>query len=75
MLVSCHDGRPSEFCIINGFRLGRWNVADGLEQSPMIEPVDPFECGHFDGLQVTPRPESMDHFGRHCQVDGKPALE
>jgi hypothetical protein len=53
------NGEPSEFCIISGFRLGRWDVADGLKQPPVIEPVDPLERGHLDGLQVTPRPKPM----------------
>ena len=39
-----------------------WDVTDGLEQSAMIEPVDPFECSQFDGLAGWPAPE-VDHFG------------
>jgi hypothetical protein len=57
------NGEPSEFCPISGFRLGRWDFADGLKQPMVIEPVDPCERDQLDGLQVTPRPESMDHFG------------
>ncbi len=56
VLESCRDGRPSEFCVISGSRLGGWNVADRLKQPPMIEPVDPFERSHLNGLQVVPQP-------------------
>lgn len=29
----------------------------------MVEPVDPFECGVFDGLEGSPRSSTMDHLG------------
>ena len=41
---------------------GRY-VADRLQQSSVIKPVDPFERGKFDMLDVTPRALSSDHFG------------
>lgn len=69
MLESRPDGGPSEFRIISGFRLGRWNVADGAEQPTNVEPVHPFERRHFNGLQIAPRPEAMNHFGLVQAVD------
>ena len=33
---------------------GRGNVADGFEEAPVIEPVDPFEDGELDGFDVSP---------------------
>jgi len=55
VLDSCHDGRPCEFGKISGCRLVKWSVADRLRRSPIIEPVDPFECSRLNGLQVVPR--------------------
>jgi hypothetical protein len=34
--------------------LGWRDVADGLGQAPMVEPVDPFERGDLDGLEAAP---------------------
>ncbi|MGF6267310.1 hypothetical protein OKW49_008304 [Paraburkholderia youngii] len=60
---------PASLLIIAGFCLGRWNVADGLEQPAVIERVDPFERRHFDGQQVGPG-ASMDDFRLIQAVDG-----
>jgi hypothetical protein len=30
-------------------------VADGAKQGVVVEPVDPFERGHFDGRRSRPR--------------------
>ncbi|SIT45453.1 conserved hypothetical protein [Paraburkholderia ribeironis] len=49
-------------CIISGFCLGGWNVADGAEETTIVEPVHPFERRHFNGLQIAPWSEAMDHF-------------
>ena len=37
--------------IVSLFGFGRWDVSDGLQQSPMVEPVDPFERGKLDGFE------------------------
>jgi len=36
--------------ILGRFGLGGWDIADRLEKTPVIEPVDPFEGGEFDRL-------------------------
>jgi len=48
---------------------GRWDVADGFKQAPVIEPVDPFEGGELDGFDGPPRPASVDHLGLVESVD------
>src|SRR5215213_4679606 len=55
-----HDLKPGVVC---GFRLGGRDVADGLEQTPVVEPVDPFKGGELDGLEGAPRTAPMDHLG------------
>ena len=56
--------------IVACFGLGGWNVADGFEQTPVVEPVHPFQCGEFDGFQAAPWPATSDHFGLVEAVDG-----
>lgn len=56
----CHiDVINGSIILIVGF--GRPDVADGLLQSAVVEPVDPFECGAFDSLKVAPRPAPVDY--------------
>lgn len=59
-----------KLCVVGGFRLGGRDVADGLEQAPVVEPIDPFEGGEFDGLEGAPRTTPMDHFGLEQADDG-----
>jgi hypothetical protein len=47
--------------IVGSFRLGGRNVADGLEQAPVVEPIDPFKRGEFDSLEGAPRTAAVDH--------------
>jgi hypothetical protein len=49
--------------VVGGFRFGGRDAADGLEQTPVVVPVDPFESGKLDGLKRAPRTTPMDHFG------------
>ena len=49
--------------------LGRRDVADGLEQLAMVEPVEPFERGVFDGFEAAPGPAPVDHLGLVRTVD------
>ena len=44
------------------------DVADGLEQAAMVEPVDPFERGQFDSLAGLPGP-AVDHLGFVQAID------
>ena len=52
------------------FGLGRWDISDGLEQAPIVEPVDPFEGGVFNGFKGFPWSSPMDEFGLVETVDG-----
>ena len=52
-----------------GFGFGRWDVADGFKQAPVIEPVDPFEGGELDCLDASPWPAPVDHLGLVETVD------
>ena len=35
----------------------------------MVEPVDPFECGIFHGIEVAPRATSVDDLGFEQAID------
>lgn len=43
--------RRFEHSMVAVFGFCRWNVADGLQQPAMVEPVDPFERGELDGFE------------------------
>ena len=49
---------------------GRRNISDGLKQSMMIEPRDPFERCQLDGLLGFPGAASVNDFGLVKAVDG-----
>ena len=49
--------------IVARLGFGGRNVADGLEQAAMVEPVDPFEGSELDRLGMTPGPAATDHLG------------
>lgn len=56
----CHsDVVCDNLLLIFGF--DRRYVADGLEQSTMVEPVDPFDPGVLDGFEAASRPTRVDH--------------
>src|SRR3954469_18208512 len=50
--------------------LGRRDVADGLQQPAIVEPVDPFQRCELDGFERPPRPAPMDDLGFVKSVDG-----
>ena len=64
--------------VVVGFFLGWWDVADGFEDAAVVEPVDPFQGGVFDVVEVLPWSLASDDFGlieaddrlRHCVVVG-----
>ena len=62
-----HDLKLS---IAGGFRLGGWDVADGLEHASIVEPANPFEGGELHGLERAPRTAPMDHLGLEEADDG-----
>jgi hypothetical protein len=64
------DGVTFGLGIIAGFGLGGRDISDRLEEASVVEPVDPFEGGVFDGLEAAPRPAPMDDLGLVEAVDG-----
>ena len=58
-----HHGRPFQLLIIHLFFLRRRDVADRFQYPPMVEPVDPFQRGILDGIDVPPRSAPADHLG------------
>jgi len=44
-------------------KFNRWQVAEGFEKAPVVEPIYPFEGCKFDLLQVTPGTVMVDQFG------------
>lgn len=55
----CHGLSLVESMIVP-FVLGRRHVADRLEQPPIVEPVNPFQCRILHGVEGPPRPPSVD---------------
>jgi len=52
------------------FGFGRRDVADGLQEPSIVEPVDPFQGRELDGLEAAPWPAQMDYLGLVETVDG-----
>ena len=48
---------------------GRWDVADGFKQAPVIEPVDLFEGDEIDCFDGPPRPASVDDLSLAKTID------
>ena len=48
---------------------GGRDVANGFEQPAVVEPVDPFERGVFDGLERSPWSPPVDHLGLVKAID------
>jgi hypothetical protein len=63
LVASRRHGGMVGLSIVACFGLGEWNVADGFEQAPVVEPVHPFQGGELDGLQAAPWPAAADYFG------------
>lgn len=63
--------------IILIFGFGRRDVADGLQQSTMVEPVDPFERVVLDsvGVEAAPRFAPVDHLSRVGASDKTGAVQ
>lgn len=43
------------------FSLCGRDISDGFRQPPVVEPMDPSECGHFQILQFAPRALADQH--------------
>jgi hypothetical protein len=55
--------------VVVGFSLGWRDVPDRSKQAPVVEPIDPFESCHFDGLQIAPQPATADDLGFVKAID------
>ena len=55
--------------IVVGFSFSWRDVPDGPKQAAVVEPVDPFQSRHFDGLQTAPRPAAADDLGLVETID------
>ena len=42
--------------VVVGFVFGGWGVSQGLVEAPVVEPIDPFEHGILDVVDVPPGP-------------------
>src|SRR4029077_20282990 len=51
------------------FGFGRRDVADGLQQPAIVEPVDPGQGRELDGLEAPPRPTQMNDFSLVKAID------
>ena len=70
MVESRRHGDVLGLGIVACFGLGGRNVADGFEEAPVVEPVDPFQSGELNSLQGAPWPAAPDHLGLVETVDG-----
>ena len=55
--------------VISFFCFGWRDTSDRLQESPVVEPVDPFERGIFDSFKRSPRTSPLDHFGLVKAID------
>ena len=49
--------------IVRRLEFRRRHIADRLQESTVIEPVDPFQRYVFHGFQMPPGTATVDHFG------------
>jgi hypothetical protein len=49
--------------MVGGLELGRWDVADGLQEPAVVEPVDPFQGGVLDLVDALPGAAPADQLG------------
>ena len=69
MFESRRFGGLLDLRIVTRFGLGRRNISDRLQQSPVVEPVDPFQRGELNLFNVSPRSPAPDHLGFVKTVD------
>lgn len=63
-------GEGGVLTVVGVFEFGGWDVAAGLEQVAVVEPVDPFQGGDLDLLDRAPRALGFDQFGLEQADDG-----
>jgi hypothetical protein len=66
----CHGSLFEHSVVAVFFTFGWRDVADGLQQPAMVEPVHPFERGELDGFDGPPWSTSMDELRLVKAVDG-----
>ena len=49
--------------MVVGFVFGGWDISNGFEDSTVVEPVDVFEGGELDILEMFPGSLHSDQFG------------
>ena len=49
---------------------GGWDDANWLQKSAVVEPVDPFQGGELNGVEVAPRPAPVNDLGLVKPVEG-----
>ena len=81
---SCGHGWRVRHGVVSSFGLCWRNVSDGLQKTPVVEPIDPFERGELHGLEVAPRSpalddldlvKTVDRFGEKTRRGSKGVLE
>ncbi len=50
----CGHGWCVQHGVVSFFGLGWGDIPDGLQKATVVEPVDPFERGVFDGFERSP---------------------
>ncbi len=51
--------RFAEHGLVSFLGFGWWDIADGLRQPAIVEPVDPGQCSELDSLEASPRSAPM----------------
>ena len=69
MFVSGDHSQLVQLFIVPRLGLSGRNIANGLEEAAVVEPVHPFECGEFHGFCVPPRATTVDDLGLEQAVD------
>ena len=59
----CRLSRLFQHSVVALLGFGRRDVADGLQEPPVVEPVHPFQRRELDGLEAAPWSAPMDHLG------------
>jgi hypothetical protein len=62
-------GWLSQHSVVALLGFSRRDVADGLQQPAIVEPVHPFQRRELDGLERAPWSTSVDHLGLVETVD------
>ena len=52
------------------FELDGWDISDRSQESSVVEPVHPFECGVFDVIEIAPGASWTDDLGLEQADEG-----